>query len=164
MTDAPSLKTAQRGHHRPGRDIAGLMLPDAQDAPAGVLEVRVRLAVSLYVPRQLGAPIGAIGLGLCAMLRTAVPEAAVDEDGKASPLEDYVGSPSLSWQRRKVDSIPQACGVEDLPHGQLGTRVGPSVGLHGAPTCGGGRPRIGQLSQFASIQVVSEADYVSPHG
>ena len=48
----------------------------------------------------------------CSVLRTAVPEAAVDEDGESLTSEDDVRAPAFIAPRCIVDAIAQTASVE----------------------------------------------------
>ncbi len=71
---------ASRARTRAARRRRWLVFPDAHYGPAQLGEHAVRVAVSRAVRRDLGLPPLAVGSRACAVLRTAVPEAAVDED------------------------------------------------------------------------------------
>ena len=60
--------------------LAGqFVLPDAEDFPAALPERAVHQAVARLVPRKFLFPKSAPGGGLCSVLRTAVPETAVNK-------------------------------------------------------------------------------------
>jgi hypothetical protein len=83
------------------------MFPDPHDQPAGILEGPVGLSIPFAIPFDLLLPEGSVRLGLCAMLRTAIPEAAVDEDRQALPRKDDVGMAAYPLQRRPVHTVSQ---------------------------------------------------------
>ena len=68
------------------------MLPQAHDIPPGPPEVTRVAAIALPIATELRAPEGGVALGLRAVPRTAMPEAAVDEDHETTEAEDEVGS------------------------------------------------------------------------
>ncbi len=72
------------------------MFPKSQDLPAEVSECGRLLEISFGVCLQLWCPVSRIGVGCPPMLRTAVPETAVDEDGYAPPGERNVWPDGLT--------------------------------------------------------------------
>ena len=60
--------------------LAGqFVLPDAEDFPAALPERAVHQAVARFVARKFLFPKSVSGGGLCSVLRTAVPETAVNK-------------------------------------------------------------------------------------
>ena len=66
------------------------MFPDAEDAPAASAQEAGDEAVAVGVAGEFLFPEGAVADGRGPVLRTAVPEAAVDEDRQAEFGEDEV--------------------------------------------------------------------------
>src|SRR5699024_9927045 len=87
--------------------------------------------VSFHVSRDLGVPVVDVGPGLGAVLGTAVPEAAVDEDGHAGLPKHQVSTTVEVSDRSCVDSIAKTRSVDEPTHGHLRLRVPPAVALHG---------------------------------
>jgi hypothetical protein len=73
-----------------------LVLPDADDHPPGFAELSVHVTITALVGGKFLLPPGTIVLRHRAMLRTAVPEAPVDEDRYASTGKNQVGPPAHS--------------------------------------------------------------------
>lgn len=91
-----------------GEVFAGeFVLPDAKDAPAGFAERAVDEAISGLIAGDFGEPEFRVLLGLCAVDRAAVPEAAVDEDGEAKFGKNeigFTGEPTVSPPAGDADS------------------------------------------------------------
>lgn len=121
------------------------MLPCTDDDPAGVVERRVRAAGTGQVPTDLVRPVGAVRLGNTAVIRAAVPEAAIDKDCDALSGEDRVGRHSRSDEWSDVLSEAEPTPVELRPEGDFGARVSPPVPLHDRAHSGGGGWRSGWL-------------------
>lgn len=89
------------------------MGPRPKDAPTSIAQRFVDCSIALSVGRQLRPPILPIGAGQRAMVGTAMPEAAVDEDGDARLREDYIGSYGSGGQAdREVLPKPKAEAVQ----------------------------------------------------
>jgi len=101
------------------------VLPDPDHLPTVLAENAVGLSVALPVASELLLPPLCIGLRPGAVLRTGVPEAAVDVDGNASGAEDDVGTRADAGHRRAIDSETQAAAVELRADRQLGQSVAP---------------------------------------
>jgi hypothetical protein len=76
------------------------------------LESACRIGVSTPILLKLLGPPCAVLLRLCAVLGTAMPEAAVDEHGDARSRKSDVGAPAAALERGKVDAEPQSHSVE----------------------------------------------------
>lgn len=122
----------QRSDLRGGADGI-LMLPDPDNRPAGFNQPRVRVRITPLVRLDLGAPVIRIGLRVDPVLRTAVPEAAVDEHGNPSPREDHVRASTEGRLRREINAEPQSARVQEPSDRELRLRVPALVGLHIAP-------------------------------
>jgi hypothetical protein len=86
-----------------------LVFPDLDYLPAGLLKLVRRLAVALPRSGELRTPPLSVVPWKSAVLRAAVPEAAVQIDGDAGPGEDDVGSaPAKGGKRRSLDEEAQA--------------------------------------------------------
>ena len=106
------MKGGTNARGRPFR-ILQLVLPNPQDAPALLSKSPRDSAVSGSVSSYLLAPVGCVGLWLFAMLRAAVPEAAVNEYYQPLALEKEVratrelGMPSPSLDRVAAQNLDQ---------------------------------------------------------
>jgi hypothetical protein len=115
---------------------AKLMLPQPHDLPAGPTEVPRVTPIPFAVTPELRAPEGGVALGLRAVPRTAVPEAAVDEDHEPPRPEDEVGPHP---ERLTPDVAPAhgllppparpALGPQDGRQGSFGGGVAPTAHL-----------------------------------
>ena len=110
----------------------GDVFPEPQHAPTGFSKSEVRYLVPVHVPLELGYPICLVGLRDRSVLRTAVPEAAVDEHGYPSPSEGDVTVDCLAV--RPTDCIvlpePKAASVQQGSKCELRFRVRAAVGTH----------------------------------
>jgi hypothetical protein len=61
--------------------------PDTQNAPTGLTEQAVGISVASSVAGDFAVPVFPIGLRHTAMVATAVPEAAINEDGQTLAAE-----------------------------------------------------------------------------
>src|ERR1022692_2138402 len=118
------------------------MLPEPDHSPAGLAERRVGGSVPLDVPAQLRLPVPGVRRGLVAVLRTAVPEAAVHEDSDLARGEDDVwADPDPGGQVEPVVlAVPVTLAVQRPPQRHLRSSVGAPIGPHI-----GGAPRTGRL-------------------
>lgn len=91
-------KSARMGQTTPqvGYLLSGdywiVMRPKPKHVPAGISQRLVDRSIALSVGCQLRLPILPVGAGHGPMVGTAMPEAAVDEDGDARLREDDIGS------------------------------------------------------------------------
>jgi len=107
------------------------MLPDAYDAPPGRHQNSIGAPVPLDVPLQLGRPVPLIDRWLAAVLRTDVPEAAVDEDCDLPPRENDVRANSCPIElQREVLPEPVAHSVQGRPQDDFRLSVAAPVRLH----------------------------------
>lgn len=86
--DCPSRVEHREDSARDG--VGGLVLPRADDMPAGGAESAVDAPITRGVAFELRAPIADVATGCIAVLRAAVPEAAINEDGDPPAREDDV--------------------------------------------------------------------------
>jgi hypothetical protein len=93
------------------------------------------LSVALHVARELRDPVVGVRLRQVQVLRAAVPEAPVDEDGDALAGEGDVCTAPRLLDHAVVDAIPHSLRVKELPNSQLRPRVAPSVRSHDAACC-----------------------------
>jgi hypothetical protein len=109
------------------------MLPEAQDPPTACLQPVIDSAVTRDVCCQLRLPISLVRSGHSGVLRTGVPEAAVDEHRQTRSWEGKV-DPDYSatvWANREVNPIAQPHREESAAKPQFGLRVATSVPNHG---------------------------------
>lgn len=88
--------------------VGALVLPDSDDGPAELTERRIGAPISSDVCVELLAPPLRVVLRRCGVLRTAMPEAAVDEDRDLLFGEADVGPRAKRWREPEVDSKPIA--------------------------------------------------------
>jgi hypothetical protein len=69
------------------------------------------------------------------VLRAAVPETAVDEDGDPPLAEDEIRTATKFWLRGDVHAVTQAPAVEFTANGKFGPRVPSPVALHNRCGC-----------------------------
>lgn len=69
-----------------------LVLPHAHNRPAGRGQDFVIPTIAVHIPIELRGPVVGVRRGLDAVLRTAVPEASVDEDDHALGWESHIAS------------------------------------------------------------------------
>jgi hypothetical protein len=81
------------------------MLPDTHDRPAGGPQCRVVSSIALPGASELSFPPSTISLWELTVLRTAMPEASINEHCNASPGEDKVCLATKAWHWRQVLSI-----------------------------------------------------------
>lgn len=108
-----------------------LMLPEPQDRPSSCEKSFVVLTVALAVTRELRRPVAFVRDHRSAtMLRTSVPEAAIDEHRHSLPSEGYIGPDraSVAHAQRKIHPVAKARGMETPPHRELRVRVTAAVG------------------------------------
>jgi hypothetical protein len=79
------------------------VFPDADDCPAGRVESAAGVGVSLAVAGDLRLPVPVVDPGLYAVLGTAMPKAAIDEDRHVRAGEDDVSDPGQPCERATVD-------------------------------------------------------------
>lgn len=108
------------------------VLPYADRRPTLGSESRLDLSVSLHVSCELGLPVGAVHPRHVRVLRAAVPEAAVDEDGETRAGEGDVNSyrPPARDSDRIVAAEAEPGAVKGRAESELGPSVPLSVALH----------------------------------
>ena len=80
------------------------------------------------------------------MLRTSVPEAAIDEHRDAVAGEDEVRSAVQLRQGPEVDAITESRRVHAASHSDLRLRVSTAIALHRSAPSRGRGPRVRQLT------------------
>jgi hypothetical protein len=116
--------------------IRGIVFPDARNIPSGLAEEPIGLAVTGNVPQDLRAPVLSVGLGDAAVIRAAMPVAAVHEHGYLRSREHQIGTAIQGRQRLVIDAVSQACGMDEAPHpkfGRVSRRRLPRIELRKAP-------------------------------
>lgn len=88
------------------------MLPHPEHGPAQRLQALIRVPIACLVGLELPPPPLAVASGLNSVLGASVPEAAVDEDGKAPACEDDVGASPGQARDRVVDAEAAASAVQ----------------------------------------------------
>jgi hypothetical protein len=116
-----------------GRLARVVVFPHSDNRPPCCCQGCVCVLITAPVAFELLGPPRRIGLGLLAMLRASVPEAAIDEDRDALPRENDVDSSSMAGQHRQVHPVPQPKGVERLPKSDFRGRVSRALSLQSRP-------------------------------
>lgn len=106
------------------------MLPESEHEPTVVRQQTVRIGVTPAVPGDLLIPEGSVRLREGRMLRAAVPEAAVDEDGYVCTREQDVTAPSSVHRNQCVNPIAKSTPFKDAPDGDYESRVPPAFRSH----------------------------------
>lgn len=88
------------------------MLPDSHDEPSPSPQYTVRVGVSTAVRLKFVKPPRGIRLGKGAMLGTAMPEAAVNENCNPRGDEDEVSASPSAGHDCAVDVIAEPLGVK----------------------------------------------------
>src|SRR5258707_1972862 len=112
--------------HLGNRHVDRLVLPEPDHRPARLAKSRISGPVPVDVTAQLRFPVPGIRRWLAAVLRTAVPEAAIHEDGDLPGGEhDVRPDPDPVGQVESVIlAIAEAEPVQRPPQRQLGLRGG----------------------------------------
>ncbi|MDQ1154301.1 signal transduction histidine kinase [Brevundimonas sp. SORGH_AS 993] len=115
---SPHRRRQARGEIR----IAQRAFPHDQNAPARLGQVGRVPGVAGAVALDLGDPVVGVGLGLSRAARAvvAVPEAAVDEQGRTSPLHHHVGP---TRQAAAAQPIADPGRAQESAHGQFRRRI-----------------------------------------
>ena len=111
-----------------------LMLPDTNHSPPVSLQGSSMAPVTSAILGDLRLPVGAIGGRKGAVLRAAMPKAAIDEDGDLSTWKNEIGSDLSTIARldSEIDAIPQSCGMSGAANGALGSGIPSPVRAHDA--------------------------------
>src|SRR5829696_904503 len=134
-TALTSPRWSERGSIRRRGSVSDLgyvlVLPGAEHLPSVTCERAVDSTVSGDVASELRLPVRGVRPWRVAVVRAAVPEAAVDEDGEARAREDHVGSNDSGRSRDWViDPEAQPTSVELRPQSQFRSCVTPTVAAH----------------------------------
>ena len=116
------------------------MFPDPDHQPAGVGQQSVLPAVTRGIGVEFRSPERDVGGGHFAVLRAAVPKAAVDEDNDPGPREGDVGpDESARGPDGKVLAVAQPGGVQGVTQSNLGFGIAAFDRGHVARPRGRGR-------------------------
>jgi len=105
------------------------MLPKTKDSPASACQTLIRVPISTPVAIDLLAPPRCVCFRPSSVRRTAVPEAAIDEDGNSRAQERNVSAAARSWQSG-IDAITQAKRTQLRTESELARRVTLTRHLH----------------------------------
>ena len=113
-----------------GGFVGGFVFPDADWGPTGCSEAGVGVGVAGSVAGDLGFPVLGVAAGLGAVLRAAVPEAAVHEDRHPQAREHQVSFAANIGQRPAVHEVAQATPVQRRADEPFRSRVAGSLFRH----------------------------------
>lgn len=111
------------------------MLPDAYHCPIVVLEDAGRFGVPLSVSRKLLTPKSCICFRTSAMLRTGMPETAVDIDGNSCRSKDDIGSRPHPGNRGTIDAESKSAAVKLRTKGKLRRGITATDARHLSALC-----------------------------
>jgi hypothetical protein len=95
-----------------GRGLWPLVLPHPNNFPPLGSEPGVDLTITCDVAVELCLPVARVRSRRCAMGRTSMPEAAVDEDGDPGDAEDHVRKAAKVYEWPPVLAEAQSSSVE----------------------------------------------------
>lgn len=84
------------------------VLPEPENHPTFGREDSVGLDVARGVGRDLRTPVIMVRRRQLEMIRTAVPKAAIEEDGDSRTGEDQIGRATNRGNRSHRDAVPEA--------------------------------------------------------
>lgn len=113
-----------------------LMLPDAHHRPAGFAKRCVYPSIPGDVCLELRAPELRVGLRPGRVLRTAMPEAAIDVDGDPLLQEHEVGAGAQVRCRSTVLAVAQPSAEQDPANRHLGVGVLAPDSFHSTSSSG----------------------------
>ena len=137
--------SAKQAEHHSGSVIGRSVLPDSNDLPPRSFEGARHPTVALLVSGELGRPVLSVGRRCGPVVRTAVPEAPIDEYGDTAAGEHDIHPHAAAVPLDEV-VLPKslASGVQPPPELHLRLRVDFAVPTHhGGHSCAG-RHRIGE--------------------
>lgn len=102
------------------------MLPDPQHRPSYIHQPAIGVTISTAIGFYLLLPETSIVFRPAGMLRAAMPETPINEDGQLLPREGDVGTPTWPLQDPIVHSILQASTMNRLAYGKLRRSVLPA--------------------------------------
>lgn len=129
---SPGCCSSQCGAHTYLSVGKRFVFPNSHNGPACALKTSVHLAISCNVAVQLWTPVVDVLSRFRSMLRTAVPEASVYEDGYPSPRECDIDTdlPSAIRANWIVLPEPEAGSMEHGPQSDLRSGVALRVTAH----------------------------------
>jgi hypothetical protein len=113
----------QHRHYLCDDVIYDIVLPESENRPSGDAQVPVGLAVTLHVAREFLRPPSSVARRRGLVVRTAVPEATLDEDRDMSPRERDVGPSPRHAGQRPVNAVPIAQRVKTATEDEFWMRV-----------------------------------------
>lgn len=116
------------------------MLPDSDGDPASVTQHLISLGVTFTIAPDLFAPVSSVRSRLRVVVRTAVPEAAIQEDSDLQLAEDQVSGSADLGEWSDGDAVPHTSRVDGSAQRQLRLRVSAAVGSHAGAHSGAGSP------------------------
>lgn len=141
-----------------GRPVRCLVFPDADHAPARLLEECGRLCIPLPIASYLLRPEAPVRHGRGVVDRAAMPEASVQEDCDARPNEQKISGRAQALQGSRRYAVAQATTVHGRPQSQLGRGVPSLVRLHRSADRRGGRPGLRPSALLLSLLGVHPVD------
>jgi hypothetical protein len=109
------------------------VLPVAKNGPSGLLERRTLLGISFDIPPDLRRPVCVVRVCTAsAVLRTAVPPAAINKAADPEPREGDVrpDRTDAADVDRKVNAIPEATSMKEDANSAFRPRIAPPVCAH----------------------------------
>lgn len=139
-----SGQLGERVTHPSGRVAWVLVFPHPNRVPPHVRESRVGVRIALNVPRELRLPVRAVRARYLRVLRTAVPEAAVEEDGNALTREGDINTDEATTRHsdRIVAAEAEPSAMKRRTEDDLRPGVPLPVPLHHSGSGRGGGMRI----------------------
>lgn len=83
------------------------MLPESQHTPSDASQPLIRVGIPGPIGFDLISPEVGVSFRPSCMLRAAVPETAIDENGQSNTRKGYVGYATRLLQHLESDSIAQ---------------------------------------------------------
>ena len=107
-----------------------LMLPEAQHRPTPGAQELIGPPIALGIRSELLGPPFRVAFGYGPVVRTAVPEASVDEDRQFPISPPDVHSESLIRQGTEINPVPDPGGVKKLSYGHLAPGIASLLPRH----------------------------------
>jgi hypothetical protein len=124
------------------------VLPHSDRQPSRLDEVLISVSIARLICDDFGRPVSRVTYRDGVVVRTAMPEATIDEDSHFFSREHNIGGSSKPSQRAPVDEISKPTAMQYAPHRKFWACVSPAVGLHVLANSGCRRPRIACLSHL----------------
>jgi hypothetical protein len=96
-----------------GNDCGIIVCPGTDHEPACLCQLPIRIGVSDLVGNDFVAPPRCVLFGPGAVLRTPMPEAAIDKDGHSGRGKNNVRPPAKTREGIMINSVAQARSVQD---------------------------------------------------